>query len=372
MGPACPSRVLVFFEQSERSRYFETALPALRDDGVSVSAVSLRPPGDLHRALAAQAIPAYSLGVEHGHAYPAAASRLVKLSALTASGLIHAHEAIPASIAAAARRIARVPVLFHRHHAFPPQGFQQVFSRVASRWSTHTLAVSRAAARAAVTADHVRPTAVTVALNGVPPLRLVENHELEVIRDRHRLDSASPILLVVARLRPEKGVDVLLDAVPHLARLAPPPTIVVVGEGPEGSALRRYAHTIARDTPVRIHFVGFQHDIAPWYRIASAILVPSRSEPFGLVAVEGLAAGRPVVASDVEGLSEIITSGETGLLVPPGEPLALAGAIEHLLSNKRFSDHIAARGHEQYLDRFTVAAMIRAWLAGYERTMRVA
>jgi len=93
---------------------------------------------------------------------------------------------------------------------------------------------------------------------------------------------------------------------------------------------------------------------------SAIVLVPSRTEPFGNTAVEGLLAGRPVVASDVQGLAEIIDSGRTGLLVPPGDAAALAGAVAKLLDDPDLAARLAEAGRRDAEERFSPATYQQA------------
>jgi glycosyltransferase involved in cell wall biosynthesis len=105
---------------------------------------------------------------------------------------------------------------------------------------------------------------------------------------------------------------------------------------------------------------------AAWVQV-----VPSRwPEPFGLVAAEGLMRGTPVVASDTGGLSEIVDHGRTGFLVPPGDPQALAGALEHLLVNRQQAEEIGAAGRQVALERYGQTAYVNAILQIYQEILQ--
>jgi glycosyltransferase involved in cell wall biosynthesis len=103
--------------------------------------------------------------------------------------------------------------------------------------------------------------------------------------------------------------------------------------------------------PVR--FAGIQNPVWPCLAEADIVVVPSRWEPFGNVAVEGMLAGRPVVASSVQGLTKIVRPGHTGLLVPPDDPAALAAAIATLLRDWPRAKALAAAGRQDTRDRFS-------------------
>jgi glycosyltransferase involved in cell wall biosynthesis len=111
--------------------------------------------------------------------------------------------------------------------------------------------------------------------------------------------------------------------------------------------------------------MGFQKDLASWFALADVVVMPSLFEAFGLVAVETFAACRPLVASDVGGLREVVDQ-DSGLLVPPGEPRALAHAVVEVLSSPAKARAMAAAGYERFERRFTVDAMVGGWARFYE------
>ena len=136
-------------------------------------------------------------------------------------------------------------------------------------------------------------------------------------------------LVAVGRASPEKGFDVLLEAV-HLARRdGADVTLDIVGYGPDRAALEARGAQLGLAGAVR--FLGPLPRAVLYERMAAAhaVVVPSRREGLGLVAVEALALGRPVIASRVGGLPEVVTAG-TGTLVPPEDPAALAHALQSL------------------------------------------
>jgi glycosyltransferase involved in cell wall biosynthesis len=162
-------------------------------------------------------------------------------------------------------------------------------------------------------------------------------------------------IALVGRLSPRKGQDV---AVAALAKL--------VGEGRDvelelvGTPFRGYEWFEAdlRDQAAkagladRVELTGYHADVWGAYAAADAIVVPSRLEPFGGVAVEGLAAGRPVVVSDVGGLPEIVRDGSTGVVVPPEDPAALAAALAAVMDDPRGAQRMAQAGMTDARTRF--------------------
>ena len=148
-----------------------------------------------------------------------------------------------------------------------------------------------------------------------------------------------PIVLFVGRIQPLKGLDVAVRALASL-RAAGAELVVVGGpSGADGPATLAAAHAAAEELGVadRIRFAPPQphHLLSTWYRAADVVVVPSRSESFGLVALEAAACGRPVVAADVGGLRTIVEDGRTGYLVDGHDPAAFAARLDEVLGDDR-------------------------------------
>ncbi len=150
-------------------------------------------------------------------------------------------------------------------------------------------------------------------------------------------------VLFVGRLVASKGLDVLLHALCEL----PGATAAIAGDGPERPALEALANRLG--LAGRVRFKGWlsPDERAAWFTRSRVLALPSLwQEPFGLAGLEALAAGLPVVASDVGGIPSWLEEGEGGLLVPPGEPARLAEALGRLLEDETLRAQLGARGPE--------------------------
>jgi glycogen(starch) synthase len=160
-----------------------------------------------------------------------------------------------------------------------------------------------------------------------------------------------PVILFAGRLEFEKGVQTVLDAVPILDRVLPGVAVVVAGSGTYEEELRR--HAARRGLSDRIRFEGFvgEERLAALYAAAHVAVVPSLYEPFGLVALEAMACGTPVVAADTGGLREIVDHEVTGLLFTPGDPGGLAGAVARLIADGGMAARLAERARSRLAAR---------------------
>jgi glycogen(starch) synthase len=158
-----------------------------------------------------------------------------------------------------------------------------------------------------------------------------------------RLRLEPPRLLCVGRLSHEKGVDVAIAALPTVLERAPDARLRIVGEGP----LSRVLRDLAEESGLagRVEFLGFvsRDEVRRLLAESSIVVVPSRSEGFSLVALEAAQAGRPVVATRVGGIPEVVIDGETGLLVRAEAPAAMAAAILALLRDPGGAERMAAK-----------------------------
>ena len=169
-----------------------------------------------------------------------------------------------------------------------------------------------------------------------------------------------PFLAFVGDLRPTKGFQVLLEA---YARLVDPPPLVVVGERDRSSP---------EELPPGVVHIGTVPNelVVPLLARSALVVVPSVwAEPFGIVAIEAMQAGRPVVASATGGLAELVDHGRTGLQVPAGDPIALAQAVEELLADTEGAERMGRAGRAA-VERFAPDAVVGRIEALYERAAR--
>ena len=156
------------------------------------------------------------------------------------------------------------------------------------------------------------------------------------------------VLLSVARLTQQKGIDVAIRALPLLPADS---VLVVLGEGPERETLEGLARELG--VAGRVFLCGRVPDVAAWLRRATLLVHPARWEGFGLGVLEAMLAGLPVVASNVSSLPELVVDGETGVLVRPDDPSALALGIARSLEQPQLGDAGRARARRE----FSVARM---------------
>jgi glycosyltransferase involved in cell wall biosynthesis len=141
--------------------------------------------------------------------------------------------------------------------------------------------------------------------------------------------------LYVGALSPVKGVEYLIHAIPQILKLLPDTRFLLIGEGPQRELLEELIQKY--EVGKEVELLGYMphNKLLPYYQQADLFVMPSINEPQGIVALEAMACGLPVVASNVGGIPEMVQHGKTGMLVPPAEPESLAKAIVDLFANER-------------------------------------
>jgi phosphatidylinositol alpha-1,6-mannosyltransferase len=244
-------------------------------------------------------------------------------------------------------------LLFNPYEAEPFHGTYERARRNTMRRVDRFVAVSRYTA--SLLEDlHVQPERIEVVNSGTDPayFRPLDAGEL---KNRLQLEGQR-VLLTVARLVERKGVDTTLRALPRVIASVPDLTYLIVGQGPDQSRLEMLAKELGVSANVR--FVGRvpYAELPLYYNACDAFVMPSRNEPpdvegFGVVFLEANACNKPVIGAYSGGIPDAIIEGETGLLVPPNDPDALATAILKLVGNQEYAKRLGEQGRESVLRR---------------------
>jgi len=170
-------------------------------------------------------------------------------------------------------------------------------------------------------------------------------------------------VVTLARLSPQKGIDTLVTA----AGLVPEAKFLVVGDGPERTALEAQAESLGISS--RVSFLGHRRDVPALLASADVFALPSLFEGLPLSVLEAMAAAKPVVASRIGGTDEAVVDGVTGILVPPSDPAALAQAIRTVLADPQLAARMGGAGRARVHEAFTAQAMARGVEAVYDELL---
>ena len=345
-------------------RYIRGSTVELQRRGYWVSFGTVRGRSPLHPLMEELGCSTFALNCRTSRDYFGGALRLARLTREMGADILHLHESIQGAIGGLSGILggsgARV---YHRHHT-TAGATQALFSKIASKTAHVVMAVSDAAAHHSTKDDRVPTDRVCVAYNGVDPMPAISTDELDDLRRSNEISPEARVVLSVGHLRPEKGHATLIEAMGRVGRSIEDVHLVIVGGGPEETELRK----LARDRGTsQIHFVGHQSEVASWYALADVVAVPSYTESFGLVAIEAMAAAKPVVVSDIEGLSEVVDDGISGYLVPARDADALADRLVEILESVVLAESLSLGAHRRFLERFTIERMVDGWIDCYTR-----
>lgn len=217
---------------------------------------------------------------------------------------------------------------------------------------------------------------VELIYNGVDLERYAYTEACCTLPEEYGFPEGTPLVGVVARLEPEKGHRTLIEAWPRVLRDVPDARLLIIGEGSERSLLEAQADSLGllgqpcsadrcvgtrRARPgATVLFTGLRDDVPAVTAALDVAVLPSYREAQGLAILEAMALRRPVIATGVGGVPEMIDHGRTGLLVPPGDAEALGASIARLLTDHPLADTLARAGHDFVVANFSIEHMVRA------------
>lgn len=273
--------------------------------------------------------------------------------------LLHCADVRGVIMAAPAARMAGTPCLWHVHSA-PRGASMRLLGPVLAAASGRLLLVSQAAADYWKLPQWMLGSS-TIVHNGL---------ELPTMPGV-RASSEPGTLLVAGSLSAVKGQDILLRAMPEILRRCPGARCLVAGKDWGDGRFASQLEKLVGDNGLHatVEFLGQRQDIPELIERSACVIVPSRMETFGMVALEAMAQSRPVIASRTGGLPEIVEDGRTGLLVAPDDPQALAHAVIRVLEDPEFARQLGRHGHERWLRHFTVRAMTERTARFYDRLL---
>jgi len=270
--------------------------------------------------------------------------------------VLHIHDWLTVPAGVAAKHLLRVPLVmtFHSTEASRSSNSPSTESAMVEglEWwgsfeAARIIAVSGWMKSEVLTRLKTPEDKVEQIPNAVEPLKFEGPVDAMAARARWNVGEGQKMITAVGRLTPQKGFDDLIRAYPAIRRAVPESRLVIVGDG----HMRTELESIADQEHVRevTTFTGFISDgeLVEALRSSDVVVVPSRFEPFGIIALEAMAAGVPLVVSRVGGLKEIVDDSMDGIEVEPNNPSAIAEATIRILSDKELASRLAARGEEK-------------------------
>lgn len=253
---------------------------------------------------------------------------------------------------------AGVPILlpsFHNTYARRKR-HRSLLNWLLARWTDRLITVSEAVKRDLVRYDHLPEGKIKVVHNGCDIDRFMKPSLKNDLRAAWKIPSDAPVIGTVGRLAKEKGQGLLIQAVSQLRSDFPNLRLLIVGEGPEREALEKEA--ARQGLGDRVILTGFQREVPAYLAIMDLFVFPSVNEGFSNALLEAMAAGKPVIASDIVENAEILPSEKFGLRVPPNDADALARQIRFLLKTPLEAKAMGRRAQERVAAHFTDAMMM--------------
>jgi glycosyltransferase involved in cell wall biosynthesis len=330
--------------------------PGLRDRGVEVTVLVMFEGGPHGDVLRAAGVPVVHLGFQRrsaGWRMPfanlAAFLRLVRHLRRMRPEVLHAFLFHGYVTAAPAARLAGVPVLVAGRRGLSDfkrgRPLLLAVERIATRVTDLLVANAHAVAESVRREEGVRPGKISIVHNGLPQAAFDPAPPADV---RTQL----PVVLCVANLIHYKGHRYLFDAVARLRARGLPCTLALAGAGREHSALARQAARLGID----VRFLGIRTDIERLLARADVVVLPSLEEGLSNAVMEAMAAGRPIVATDVGGTRELLLG--RGVLVEPADPEALADGLERVLVDPVLAGRLGRQARAWSRDQLPVGAMV--------------
>jgi glycosyltransferase involved in cell wall biosynthesis len=281
--------------------------------------------------------------------------------------VVHLHNFLCQVRAGLGARLARVPVVIATKHGseWPRCLGSRHLAAGFYRLADVLVAVSPDVRDGLLATYGFAPERVRLILNGVDTDRFRPmDGDCEKARQRIPGVTGTPLLGTVGRLVGYKGVGTLLEAFRIVLQRAPEAGLVIVGDGADRASFENQAASLG--IAARVHFLGNRSDVCSIYPLLDVYVQPSYTEGISLTMLEACACALPVVATKVGGNPEIVVDGQTGRLVPPRDPSALAAGILEHLGNARAAHAMGRSARQRVVELFSLDRMVHDYLALYD------
>jgi glycosyltransferase involved in cell wall biosynthesis len=280
--------------------------------------------------------------------------------------IVHTHTAKAGFLGRIAARLAGVPIVVHTYHGHVLHGYYshtktQLLRRMEQALAHVTdaiVAVSDQVKRDLVAYGVATPGKVEVIPLGLDLAPYADSAALRgQFRRELELSDTTPLVGIVGRIFPIKNHRLFLEAAVRIVATEPRARFIVVGDGVLRKAMEQHAHALG--IRYSVVFAGWRRDLPRIYADLDVLVVSSDNEGTPVSAIEAMAAGRPVVATRVGGLPDLISDRKTGVLVPPRDPTALAAAVLELLRDEPFARALGQTASAAVVERFATARLLR-------------
>jgi glycosyltransferase involved in cell wall biosynthesis len=321
--------------------------------------------GPLLDELRSRGFRCHAFGLRSGRDYPRVLIELLRLIRAVRPTIVHGQIRYAAFLATLAGRVLRVPVVIASRTYTTRLGAHASLDRWTTRIADMTVAVSEAAADVVRRDESVREERLRVIVNGVdleafapPPPGQVEAAIRKLGLEGARLVGT------VGHLHAIKGHRYLVESARAVVDAVPGAKFLIVGDGPLERELAQLA--LARGLGEQVVFAGFRRDVPTLLAAMDVFVLPSLNEGMSHALLEAMALAKPVVATAAGGNREVVDADRTGLLVPAGDPAALADAVTRLLADGALAARLGRNAQAVVRERFSARRMAEEYFSLYD------
>jgi glycosyltransferase involved in cell wall biosynthesis len=352
-------------------KHLLTLLPGLQARGLDVSLIVLvepdKPMADYVAAMQQSGVQAEAMVIRRD-LDPMLIGRLARKFREGNYDAVHTHlihADLHGVIAAQRAGVGHIFFTGHNDDKFRRQRPIRLLQRWLWRQVTAGIAISEALRQFMIAVESAPPERVHLVHYGLDPAAVpIDPAARQKLCEELGVHPNAPVAGSICRLTEQKGLSYAIRAFWQIAEQAQGAQYVVVGDGPLRQSLQREAEGFGLGQ--RVHFLGWRDDAGSLIGAFDVLLMPSLWEGFGLVALEAMAASRPVIASRVSALPEIVESGVTGFLAEPADPSALAECLLHLFENPALAREMGENGRRRLEAEFSATQMIDRTLTVYQ------
>jgi len=285
--------------------------------------------------------------------------KLARLLRKAKPDIVHIHGYFASVIGRIAAKIAGILILINHVHStyWDYKKRNILMERFLSLFTHKIICCSKAVKDFVRGLERIKPAKILVIYNGVDEDRLSTFKNASSVKAQFGIDSGDSVVGTVSSLTPHKGHKYLFQAAPMILDVLPTTKFLIVGDGILREKLEEQIKNL--DLGSSVIFTGTRKNIPDLLSAMDIFVLPSCSrEGLGISIIEAMAAEKPVVATDIGGIPEVVKNGETGLLVLPRNPEALAQAIIELLRNPKKANTMGKKGRIRFKEKFTNKRML--------------
>jgi glycosyltransferase involved in cell wall biosynthesis len=264
-----------------------------------------------------------------------------------------------------------VPVIIasvHDNYRTDKRPNRRIMNRILSKITDKIVAVSEDVKEDIIRYDRIDPSKLQVIPNGIDVERFNPEKNTSNIRKEFPLEEDDIVIGFIGRIVPAKGLEYLLNALPYLKEEFKSIKLLIIGEGSLVEKLKEKAKK--NNIFDNILFTGVRRDIPEILASIDIFVMPSTAEGLPNSLLEAMAMGKPVVATEVGGIPELIKNGRSGLLVPPRNPEALATAIKDLITNDQLAAKMGQAARNFVLNNYSIVEIAQKWQTLYLSILR--